>query len=187
MPFCRHPSISLPQALPAADRPGRLQAREAINRHGVRRAGKETRTPLPPALHRRRVRGHKESPKHPPLFLFLSPWLGAIRRSVPLHRLSGGGGRARGTGEEEAAKGRGGFKGSGGGGRGFGAAGRGRGGRRGRGQPLRTPIDLAFCCPSRPRTLPGGCKPRRPRTGSGYRKLGRKPGHPSLQPCTGGG
>ena len=79
----------------------------------------------------------------------------------------------------------GGFSGSGGGGRGFGAAGRGRGGRSGRGQPLRTPIDFPFLRPSRPRTVPGGCKPGRPSTDTGYGKLGRKPGHTSLQPCTG--
>ena len=52
---------------------------------------------------------------------------------------------------------------------------------------LRTPIDVPFFCPSRLRTLPGGCKPGSSPTDTGYGKLGRKPGHPSLQPCTGGG
>ena len=71
---CGHPLLSqFPLPLPAADPPGRLQARETPNRHGLRKAGKETRTPLPTALHWRRVRGYKEISEEPRLFPFPGP------------------------------------------------------------------------------------------------------------------
>ena len=99
------------------------------------------------------------------------------------------GGMLAGPGRRRRPMGRGEFSGRGCGGRGFGGAGRGRGGRRGRRQPLvaDTHCFPSLLCPSRPRTLPGDCKPGSSPTDTGYGKLGRKPGHPSLWPRTGGG
>jgi len=118
---------------------------------------------------------------------FSSPWANGWRQPDGLSPcIAFPGGVTAGPRRRRRPMGPGGFRGRGRGGRGFGGTGRGRE-KGSRAAVADTHCFPSLLCPSRPRTLPGGCKPGSSPTDTGYGNLGRKPGHPSLRSCTGGG